>query len=171
MKINKALLATAALVSLSAAMPASAATLVYNFTASSPQATSFSFSLDNTAAPISVNSDSFVHSISSFKQNGTADNTVTAAEFYDQAFGGGLIVSGNTLYGQPLYSGTLASPTLLTGNFTLFSTSAQTNAVGTLNVMAAAVPEPATWAMMLVGFGMMGASMRYRRRSTKAALA
>jgi hypothetical protein len=31
---------------------------------------------------------------------------------------------------------------------------------------AAAVPEPATWAMMLVGFGMMGAAMRYRRRST-----
>lgn len=30
-----------------------------------------------------------------------------------------------------------------------------------------AVPEPTTWAMMLVGFGMMGASMRYRRRSTK----
>jgi hypothetical protein len=30
-----------------------------------------------------------------------------------------------------------------------------------------AVPEPATWAMMFVGFGMMGASMRYRRRSTK----
>ena len=29
----------------------------------------------------------------------------------------------------------------------------------------AAVPEPATWAMMLVGFGMMGAAMRYRRRS------
>ncbi len=29
-----------------------------------------------------------------------------------------------------------------------------------------AVPEPATWAMMLVGFGMMGASMRYRRRNT-----
>ena len=33
-----------------------------------------------------------------------------------------------------------------------------------LNV--AAVPEPATWAMMLVGFGMMGAAMRYRRRAT-----
>jgi hypothetical protein len=35
----------------------------------------------------------------------------------------------------------------------------------------AAVPEPATWAMMLVGFGMMGAAMRYRRRSTKAVYA
>lgn len=28
-----------------------------------------------------------------------------------------------------------------------------------------AVPEPATWAMMLVGFGMIGATARYRRRS------
>ncbi|GGB21117.1 hypothetical protein GCM10011380_08410 [Sphingomonas metalli] len=30
----------------------------------------------------------------------------------------------------------------------------------------AAVPEPATWAMMLVGFGMVGAASRYRRRAT-----
>ena len=29
------------------------------------------------------------------------------------------------------------------------------------------VPEPATWGMMLLGFGMMGASMRYRRKSTR----
>jgi hypothetical protein len=28
------------------------------------------------------------------------------------------------------------------------------------------VPEPATWAMMLAGFGLMGAAMR--RRSTQA---
>jgi hypothetical protein len=40
-----------------------------------------------------------------------------------------------------------------------------------LTVNVAAVPEPATWAMMLVGFGMMGASMRYRRRSIKAVYA
>ncbi|HVF94078.1 MAG TPA: PEPxxWA-CTERM sorting domain-containing protein [Sphingomonas sp.] len=31
----------------------------------------------------------------------------------------------------------------------------------------AVVPEPATWAMMLVGFGMVGAATRYRRRSAK----
>jgi len=36
---------------------------------------------------------------------------------------------------------------------------------------ANAVPEPATWAMMLVGFGMIGTAMRYRRRSTKVAIA
>jgi hypothetical protein len=35
----------------------------------------------------------------------------------------------------------------------------------------AAVPEPATWAMMLVGFGMVGAVSRYRRRRGTAAIA
>jgi hypothetical protein len=32
-----------------------------------------------------------------------------------------------------------------------------------------AVPEPATWGLMLVGFGMLGASMRYRRRRSVVA--
>lgn len=35
----------------------------------------------------------------------------------------------------------------------------------------AAVPEPATWSMMLVGFGIMGAAVRYRRRSSKTVYA
>lgn len=34
---------------------------------------------------------------------------------------------------------------------------------GSLGVMASAVPETATWAMMLVGFAMVGATARYRR--------
>ncbi|MFS0773401.1 PEPxxWA-CTERM sorting domain-containing protein [Sphingomonas sp. 1P08PE] len=34
-----------------------------------------------------------------------------------------------------------------------------------------AVPEPATWAMMLTGFAMVGAAARYRRRKTGAAIA
>ncbi|OHT20169.1 FxDxF family PEP-CTERM protein [Edaphosphingomonas haloaromaticamans] len=36
---------------------------------------------------------------------------------------------------------------------------------GILNI--AAVPEPATWAMMLVGFGVVGASMRRRNSGTR----
>ncbi len=35
----------------------------------------------------------------------------------------------------------------------------------------AAVPEPATWAITLVGFGLMGASLRYRRRGMVAVAA
>ena len=34
-----------------------------------------------------------------------------------------------------------------------------------------AVPEPATWAMMIGGFGMVGGSMRYRRRKTAVSFA
>jgi hypothetical protein len=33
------------------------------------------------------------------------------------------------------------------------------------------VPEPATWAMMLVGFGMVGGAARYRRRAAKLSCA
>ena len=36
---------------------------------------------------------------------------------------------------------------------------------------ASAVPEPATWGMMIAGFGIMGAAMRTRRRSTKVTYA
>jgi hypothetical protein len=39
------------------------------------------------------------------------------------------------------------------------------------SVTVTAIPEPATWAMMLLGFGMVGAGVRYRRRSTKVAYA
>lgn len=38
------------------------------------------------------------------------------------------------------------------------------NSDGTYALAAAAVPEPATWATMLLGFGLIGAAMRYRRR-------
>jgi hypothetical protein len=33
------------------------------------------------------------------------------------------------------------------------------------------VPEPATWGMMILGFGLVGASMRYRRRATRVTFA
>ena len=35
-------------------------------------------------------------------------------------------------------------------------------------ITVTAVPEPTTWAMMLVGFGMVGAAARYRRRKSTA---
>jgi len=40
-----------------------------------------------------------------------------------------------------------------------------------INATTGAVPEPATWGMMIAGFGMMGAAMRTRRRSTKVSFA
>lgn len=42
---------------------------------------------------------------------------------------------------------------------------------GTAARAVAAVPEPATWAMMMVGFGMVGAASRYRRRGARVTYA
>lgn len=43
--------------------------------------------------------------------------------------------------------------------------------IGTAEVAAVAVPEPATWGMMLAGFGMLGAGTRIRRRRATVRLA
>jgi hypothetical protein len=42
-------------------------------------------------------------------------------------------------------------------------------AAGEITRVTAAVPEPSTWAMMLIGFGGIGYSMRIRRRQVAAA--
>lgn len=55
--------------------------------------------------------------------------------------------------------GTLISSFTITGGFSVIA--GQANAVGN-------VPEPATWAMMLIGFGAVGYSVRRRRRSGTA---
>lgn len=45
----------------------------------------------------------------------------------------------------------------------------QTFARFALSSASGAVPEPSTWAMMLIGFGAVGGAMRYRRRQKVAA--
>jgi hypothetical protein len=40
-----------------------------------------------------------------------------------------------------------------------------------LDGVAAVVPEPATWSMMMLGFGLTAATLRYRRRTTVARVA
>lgn len=42
-----------------------------------------------------------------------------------------------------------------------------TNATLTLSTAAAAVPEPVTWGMMVIGFAMVGGLMRPRRRGVR----
>lgn len=41
----------------------------------------------------------------------------------------------------------------------------------TVSPVGGAVPEPATWGMMILGFGVVGGAVRHRRRSTKIAFA
>lgn len=65
--------------------------------------------------------------------------------------------------GPDLFTVSNMRPVFSLGTFQLTSI---VSGSSTLTISAAAVPEPATWAMMLVGFGMLGAVIRYRRRST-----
>jgi hypothetical protein len=37
---------------------------------------------------------------------------------------------------------------------------------GTINVLTSPVPEPGAWALMALGFGAIGFTMRIRRRRT-----
>lgn len=111
-----------------------------------------------------------------------------ASQLLPESFVGGQITSGTYLpsnYGA--YEFTFANNTPLfagfngldgNGNWTLyaddlFSPDGGEVAGGwTLNITtdAGAVPEPATWAMMIGGFGMVGGAMR-RRNAVKASFA
>jgi hypothetical protein len=142
-----------------ASTPASATIL--NFTVTGDDTASWS--IDDTLAPSFVDADIFVYS-ADVTLNGTTHNSI-AITFYDDGFDGGIDAGGIFAFLSPqLFSGSTSSPTFLLGTF---------NAIGfpddsrsyTVTISAAPdVPEASTWAMMMLGFGGIGYSMRARRR-------
>ena len=85
---------------------------------------------------------------------------------------GGTSLGFTQFAGPDLFTGLPSNPIFNLGTFNLTSI---VSGSSTLRISQAAVPsavpEPATWAMMLVGFGMVGAATRYRRRKTAVAFA
>lgn len=67
--------------------------------------------------------------------------------------------------GPQLYTGPESAPTMLTGTFNVHDY--YSNASFTLN--AAAVPEPASWALLMAGFGLIGCTLRARRTTLRYA--
>lgn len=51
--------------------------------------------------------------------------------------------------------------------FTSVTWASSQNSFEVDNLAIAAVPEPGTWMMMMIGFGMIGATARYRRRHSR----
>ena len=76
------------------------------------------------------------------------------AAFVTNGFSGTLSVTGNTL--------TFAAPQF-------DSVGTRTSIISFAGGNPGAVPEPATWAMMLMGFGAMGVALRRRRKLTHIA--
>jgi len=57
-----------------------------------------------------------------------------------------------------------------TGTLKLYNWDSNRNDnAGSISVKVAVVPEPATWAMLIAGFGLVGASLRQRRTAAQSA--
>lgn len=91
--------------------------------------------------------------------NGTnANQTVVGFENYANFQLQNLFVAGTNQIDFKVNNG--GGPTGLRVEFTS----------ATANPLNSAVPEPATWAMMMVGFGLIGAAMRRKRQNVSAAI-
>jgi hypothetical protein len=97
----------------------------------------------------------------------TADFSTFNGNFLAFAFTG-----QDTLHGSPFQFSTLASPGLFAASGGTGRSS--DNFLGTLSITQEAigtVPEPATWAMLVLGFGGVGAMLRLARSRQNASTA
>lgn len=104
-------------------------------------------------------SDQTVFGVSGIGAGGTGNSSTGANGFYSLTQVGFNL--GDALIGQTLTSATITG----NGYETLILGATAVSPAATV----AAVPEPASWAMMIVGFGLIGGAMRTRRREALAA--
>lgn len=130
---------------------------------------SLSWQIDSDRTPDASDGNGFTFDNVSFANS---NSTVQAAiEFRTLGNSGGFDITADAghvvAYGAQLFSGLTSDPTLLTGVFSLYS------GIYTLTVAPAAspspAPEPASWAMMIGGFGVVGATMRRRKAALRFA--
>nr|WP_244646581.1 PEPxxWA-CTERM sorting domain-containing protein [Sphingomonas sp. CFBP 8760] len=94
--------------------------------------------------------------------------TSVATYAFDVASLGFAVRDGNQSFSQYVQFAASAGETITSLSF---SNAPMTDAFEVANFTVTAVPEPATWGMMLLGFGMVAGAARYRRRSTKVVYA
>lgn len=172
MKLKSIALAGVATATMGFALPALAAPLSFTLTGSREA----SFVLDSNPVPTTFSSTvlgdfNFGDQISFDNVPGTYGGTPGVASI---GFGTGLFATLNVgsaslgftqFTGPNLFSGTAANPVFTTGTFNLTSIVSGASTL-TISSLVSAAPEPGTWMMMILGFGMAGAGLRYRRRST-----
>jgi hypothetical protein len=88
--------------------------------------------------------------------SGPEDARANSNDFY---IGIDVDEAGNALSAYSIYSHA-------TVPFVVYARSTTSDDPVSTSMPTGAVPEPATWAMMLVGFGLIGGALRYRRKNT-----
>lgn len=154
-------LAFATAVSLTSAADAAA----YLFTLSGPNAAVFA--LDSSPTPAAAGNGYFTLANIAGTYNGSPATFADLTFFSTGATSGGFLASSGgsaliDLEGAQLFSGTTASPTFTLGTFNLDDGFYHAY---TLSITAAAVPEPASWLMMLLGFTTIALAIRRRSAS------
>ena len=167
MKLRYPIAAGVAYITFATVIPASAAPLLFDF--SGPSGTAM-FQLDSNPTPDAFQTFLGADQFSFSNVAGTFGGTPGIAQTisFGTSFFASLSITapnlGFTQFSSPtLFTGSPSDPTFLTGNFTLINPFFGN---GTLNIspVVAAVPEPSTWAMMILGFCGLG-FMAYRRRN------
>ncbi len=112
--------------------------------------------------PVGVNGPVAIGFMPSSSTSGSLSSTydLTSLGTYTSAF---VDANGGTL--ESTRSAFLAG--LMSGNSYLNIHSSNYPGGEIRGQVVSAVPEPATWGMMILGFGMLGGAVRYRRRTTR----
>jgi PEP-CTERM motif len=128
---------------------------------------SATFELPQSPTPDSFNlGGSFTFDYEPAVVDGTPTNLLNLAFFNSAGLGGFMDSAFYNLTGAQLYSGAEGSPTFLPGVYQLTSFSGN---MDTLTLSVAGVPEPSTWALMLIGFSGLGwAALRRGRKPSPA---
>lgn len=165
-------LAAAAAAAVLAAMPASAAPLLFTLTGSRTA----TFTYDPATTTPTFLSDTFIGQQVSYNSLPGTFGGVAGNAFV--GFGNNLAAALNIqspnlgftqFVGPELFTLVNNRPQFNLGTFSL--TSIVSGRSSLTIALAPAVPEPATWAMMILGVGMAGGAVRYRRRKTAVSFA
>ncbi len=143
--------------------PASAATYLFELTGFIDTA---SWTLDSSPTPDIIDAGfGFAINNVSGNFNGSASNSAVV-EFYSASNLGGFAVGGPgfniSFNGPQFYTGPETAPTLIKGTFLL--SFGHKLVISEFKAPTGAVPEPASWAMMLAGFGLVGFAARRKAK-------